>query len=171
MGIINRMIKTSLMAATTSLIANVLNLDDTKVGKILGFAIPMITFVTADDPSISSLLFGNSKKKNKKRKDKKKNKDKGGLFSKKESEKEFFDVFGKKGHAMSKFIAKETDSTEEEVNGVLGMTMGLMEATLGRAIEEDDVDEKGFNKWFKDEAEEQKKKRPSLFKMTMKTIF
>lgn len=165
-----RMIKSSIVGATTSLIANVLNLDDTKVGKILGVALPMITFVTADDPSISSLLFNDSKKKNKKRKDKKKDK-KGGLFSKEEAEKEFFDIFGDKGHEMSKFIAKETDTTEEEVNGVLGMTLSIMEFGLGRVIEEDDVDEKGFNKLFKDEAEEQKKKQPSLFKMATKAIF
>ena len=162
-----RMIKTSLIAATTSLIANVLNLEETKVGKIIGFAIPMITFVTADDPSISSMLFKDSKKKNKKRKDSKKK----GLFSKEESEKEFFDVFGEKGKKMSKFIAKETDTTEEEVNGVLGMTMSVMEYGLGRVIEEDDVDEKGFNNLFKAEAEEQKKKSPSLFKMATKAIF
>lgn len=161
--LMKRVIKTSVVAATTSLIANTLNLSETKVGKILGFAIPMITFVTADDPKISDLLFKDSKKKNKKKKD--------GLFSPKEAEKEFFDVFGDKGHKMSKLIAKETDSTEEEVNGVLGMTMSVMEAGLGRAIEEDDVDEKGFNKWFKDEAEEEKKKNPSLFKMMTKAIF
>jgi hypothetical protein len=160
--LMSRMIKTSIVAATTSLIANVLNLNETKVGKILGFAIPMITFVTADDPKISDLFFKDAKKKKKK---------KDGPFNKKEAEKGFFDIFGEKGHKMSKFIAKETDSTEEEVNGVLGMTMAVMERGLGQAIEEEDVDEKGFNKWFKDEAEEKKKKKPSLFNMTMKAIF
>jgi hypothetical protein len=158
--LMKRMIKTSIVAATTSLIANVLNLSETKVGKILGFAIPMITFITADDPKVSDLLFKNSKKKKK-----------DGPFSRKESEKEFFNIFGDKGHKMSKFIAKETDSTEEEVNGVLGMTLNVMERSLGKAIEEDEVDEKGFNTWFKDEAEDQKKKKPSLFNMTMKAIF
>ena len=111
--LMKRVIKTSVVSATVALISNFLNLSETKVGKILGFAIPMITFITADDPQISDLLFKNSKKKKKK----------DGPFDLKAAEKEFFDVFGDKGHAMSKFIAKETDSTEEEVNGVLGMTM------------------------------------------------
>jgi uncharacterized membrane protein YgaE (UPF0421/DUF939 family) len=57
----SKVIKSSIAAATTSLIANVLNLDDTKVGQILGVAIPVITFVVADDKSISNKLFGRSK--------------------------------------------------------------------------------------------------------------
>ena len=112
--LMKRIIKSSVVAATTALISNFLNLSETKVGKILGIAIPMITFFTADDPKISDLLFKNSKD----RRDRGK---KDGPFDLKAAEKEFFDVFGDKGHAMSKFIAKETDSTEEEVNGVLGM--------------------------------------------------
>lgn len=164
--LMKRVIKSSVVAATTALISNVLNLSETKVGKILGIAIPMITFFTADDPQISDLIFKDSKKKKKQRDEKK-----DGFLTPKEAEKEFFDIFGDKGHAMSKFIAKETDSTEEEVNGVLGMTLSVMEAGFGRVIEEDAVDEKGFNKLLKGEVEEQEKRDPSLFKMMRKAIF
>jgi hypothetical protein len=162
----SRVIKSSIVAATTALISNVLNLSETKVGKILGIAIPMITFFTADDPQITDLIFKDSKKKKKQRKDKK-----GGFLTPKAAEENFFNIFGDKGHAMSKLIAKETDSTEEEVNGVLGMTLAVMEAGFGRVIEEEEVDEKGFQKLIKDEAEEQKKKKPSLFKMATNMIF
>ncbi|MFN2136449.1 MAG: hypothetical protein ACK2UK_10880, partial [Candidatus Promineifilaceae bacterium] len=134
-----RIIRSSIVAATTALISNIFNLSETKVGKILGIAIPMITFFTADDPKISDLIFKDSKKK----RDKRKKKD-GGFLTPKEAEDNFFNIFGDKGHTMSKFIAKETDSTEEEVNGVLGMTFSVMEAGFGRLIEEDEVDEKGF---------------------------
>lgn len=179
-----RMIKSSLIAATTSLIANVLNLDDTKVGKILGFAIPMITFFVADDPSISDLIFRDAKKKKKERDKKRKERERGGFLAKdeeekrglfrrkeKEAEEEFFNVFGDKGRGMSRFIAEETGTTEEEVNGVLGMTFSIMEASIGRMIEDDDMDEKEFNRRIKAEAEEQKRKKPSLFRMATKAIF
>ena len=163
--LMKRVVRSSVVAATTALISNVLNLSDTKVGKILGFAIPMITFFTADDPQISDLIFKDSKKRKKQRSEKK-----GGFLTPKEAEKAFFDIFGDKGHAMSKFIAKETDSTEEEVNGVLGMTLSVMEAGFGRVIEEDDMDEEAFNQRVKDEAKEQEEKNPSLFKRATKAI-
>ena len=158
-NLMKRMIKTSLVAATTSLISNVLNLSETKVGQILGFAIPMITFITADDKSISDALFGKSKKR-----------EKGDRMTPADGEKEFFDVFGDKGHVMSKFIARETGSTEEEVNGVLGMTMSVLETGLGFFIREEDVDEEEFNRRMKDEAKEQEEKNPGLFKRATKAI-
>ena len=40
------------------------------------------------------------------------------------------------------------------------LTMSVLETGLGRAIEEEEVDEKGFNQWFTDEAEDQKKEKP-----------
>lgn len=156
----SKVIKSSIAAATTSLIANVLNLDDTKVGQILGVAIPVITFVVADDKSISNKLFGRSK-----------DHKKGDRMTREEGEKEFFDVFGDKGHAMSKFIAKETGATEEEVNGVLGMTMSVLETGLGRFINEEDVDEESFNLFFKEEAEEESKNNPNLFNAAKKVVF
>ena len=158
--LMKRVIKSSVVAATTALISNVLNLSETKVGKILGIAIPMITFFTADDPSISNLLFEDSKKRKK-----------GDRMTPEEGEKEFFNVFGDKGRWMSKSIAKMTDSTEEDVNGVLGMTMSVMETGLSGWIREDDVDEEEFNRRFKEEAEEDEKRDPSLFKMMRKAIF
>jgi hypothetical protein len=157
---IKRVIKSSIVAATTALISNVLNLDDTLVGRILGIAIPMITFFTADDKLISNKLFDHSKKR-----------EKGDRMTPEEGEEEFFDVFGEKGRMMSRFISKETGATEEEVNGVLGMTMSVMETGFSRVIREDDLDEDGFFKRFGDEAEEQKRRDPSLFKMFRKMVF
>ena len=42
---------------------------------------------------------------------------------------------------------------------------------MSRWIREDDVDEDEFNRRFKEEAEEDEKRDPSLFKMMRKAIF
>jgi len=157
--LLKRVVKSSIVAATTSLISNVLNLSDTLVGQILGIALPIITFFTADDPKISEKLFKNSKKH-----------ERGDRMTPGEGEKAFFNVFGDKGRAMSKFISKETGATEEEVNGVLGMTMSVMEAGLSRVIKEDDMDEEEFNRRVKEESKEQEEKNPGLFKRATKAI-
>ena len=113
----------------------------------------------AHDKGISDKLFKNSKKR-----------ERGDRMTPDEAEKEFFDVFGDTGRAMSKFIANETGATEEEVNGVLGMTMSVMERGLGFFIREEDVDEDEFNKRMKDEAKEQEENNPGLFKRATKAI-
>jgi Bacterial protein of unknown function (DUF937) len=165
MSIMGNMIKktakgfvfSTMTAIAVSSISKVLGLDDSLIGKVLSVGIPMMTFLAADDPKISDLLFKDSKKKGRK-------KDKG----RKDAEKDFFNIFGDKGHKMNKEIAKETGATEDEVNGI----MSLFLPTFVDAIEEEDPqDAKGLGKLFKSDEEEVKKSSPSLAKMAMKAIF
>jgi len=146
---------TAATAAAVSGISHVLKMSDSKVLNILGVGIPMMTFLAAGDPSISNLLFDDSKKKDKKK-------------SQKESEDDFFNIFGDKGRAMNKEIAKETGSTEEEVNGVMGL---FMPTFIDDIAAEEPQDGAALNKMFKQETEDAKKQSPSFAKMTMKMIF
>lgn len=148
---------TTATAAAVSGISHMLKMSDSKVLNILGVGIPMMTLLAADDPSISDLLFKDSKKKKSSKKK-----------SKKESEDHFFSIFGEKGRQMNKAIAEETGSTEEEVNGVMSLFLPSFVGTIG---EEEPEDAGALNKMFKKEAKEVEKKSPSLFNMAMKTIF
>lgn len=148
----------SATALAVSSISNVLGLNDSKVGKILSVGIPMMTFMAADDPQITDLLFKESKKK-----DRKKTK------NKKEAESNYFSIFGKdKAEKMNKAIAEETGTTEEEVNGVMSMFTPYF---VDAIAEEDPKDAGALHKLFKDDTEEAKKKSPSLAKMAMKAVF
>lgn len=146
------------VGATTTMIAKTLGLDDSLVGKVLMAGVPMMMLAGADDPGIGGKLFGNAKKKNKKNKKK----------DRKEAEKDYFDVFGDKGHEMNKAIAEESGATEEEVDGIMGMFLPTFEEAIA---EEDPKDEAAMSKMFRDETDEVKKKSPSFAKAAMKVVF
>lgn len=131
-------------------ISNALGLSDSKVGKILAVGIPMMTVIAADDKKITDNLFKASKKKDRD--------DKNG----------FFDIFGDKGHKMSKAIAEEAGATEDEVNGVMNMFMPIF---LDGIAEEEPEDAEGLGKMLKKDSEDVQKKSPSLAKMAMKAVF
>ncbi len=117
----------------------------------------MMVFAGGEDPTISEKLFKSSKKKDKK-------KDKG----RKEAEKHYFDVFGKKGEEMNQAITEETGATEDEVNGIMSMFL----PTFEEAIAEEDIEDPGaLQKMFHREAEDAKKASPSFEKMAMKIVF
>jgi len=144
-------------AVAVNTISNVLGLSDSKVGKILAVGIPMMTVLTAEDPKVTDLIFKDSKKK-----DRKKNK------SKKEAESDYFRLFGKdKAQKMNKAIAKETGTTEDEVNGVMSLFTPFF---VDAVAEEEPEDANALGKLFKQEEEEVKKQSPSLAKMAMKAI-
>jgi hypothetical protein len=148
----------SATALAVSSISKALHLDDSKVGKILAVGIPMMTFLAADDPKVSDLLFKESKKKDRK-------KDK----SKKEAEADYFHLFGKdKAQKMNKAIAEETGTTEDEVNGVMSLFTPFF---VDAVAEEDPEDAGALGKLFKSESEDAKKHSPSLAKMAMKAVF
>jgi hypothetical protein len=153
--------KTAVVGATTNMIAKMLGLDDSLVGRVLMVGVPMMFFAGAEDPTISDRLFGRSKKKDKK-KDKKKEK------SRKEAEDDFFDVFGDTGRKMNKAIAEETGATEDEVNGIMGLFLPTFEDAIA---EEEPEDAGALQRMFKKEEEDIKKKSPSLTRMAMKAIF
>lgn len=164
MSIINKMIKktatgfvvSAATAVAVNTISNVLNLSESKVGKILAVGLPMMTFLLADDPKISDLFFKESKKKGRDKK------------NKKEAEDEFFKIFGDKGKKMNKAIAKETGATEEEVNGV----MSLFLPSFMDAVDEEGPEDAGaLNKMFKSATEQITVEMPSVAKMAMKAIF
>lgn len=151
-------IVSSATAIAVSSISNMLGLSDSKVGKILGVGIPMMTFLAADDPSVTDLLFKESKKKDRK-------KDK----SKKEAEDDYFRLFGKdNAKKMNKAIAEETGTTEDEVNGVMSLFTPFV---VDAIAEEDPKDAGALGKMFKDDEEDMKKHSPSLSKLAMKAIF
>lgn len=165
MGLMKKMIVKSakgfVLSSATALavksISNALGLSDSLVGKILFAGIPMMTFLAADDPKITDLLFKESKKKDRKKKK-----------SRKEAEDDFFNIFGDKGHRMNKAITEETGATEEEVNGVMGL---FMPAFIDAIAEEEPEDSKALGNLFREDVDEVKKQGPSLLKMTKKIIF
>ncbi len=144
-------------AVAVSSISKLLGLSDSKVGQILSVGIPMMTIVASEDKGITDLLFKESKKKKK-----------GGKKDKKEAEENYFNIFGDKGKKMNKEIAKETGSTEKEVNGVMSL---FMPTFVDGIAEEEPEDAGALGKIFKAGEEEVKKQSPSLFNMTMKAIF
>lgn len=157
---VNKMIKGAAISAATTTIAKMLHLDDTLVGKVLTTGATMMTFLAADDPSVSDLLFKDAQKR-------KKNK-KHGIFSKpEEAENHFFSIFGDRGRAMNKAIAEETGATEKQVNSIMGLFLPTFEDAL---LEEDIADEKGMQGFFKKEKTDAKKD-PSLARMMTKMIF
>lgn len=165
MSILGNMVKntakgfiiSSATAVAVSGISHMLGLSDSKIARILAVGIPMMTWVASDDPKITDLLFKESKKKDRK-------KDK----SRKEAEEDFFSIFGEKGHTMNKLIAEEADATEEEVNGVMSL---FMPTFLDGIAAEEPKDSGALGKMFGKEAEEAKKKSPSLGRMMMKAVF
>ncbi|MFN2203023.1 MAG: hypothetical protein ACK2UO_17620 [Caldilineaceae bacterium] len=149
--------KAAVVGATTNMIAKVLGLDDTLVGRVLMVGLPMMVFAGAEDEGIAGRLFGDSKKKDRK-------KDK----SRKEAEDDYFRVFGDKGHKMNKAIANATGAKEEEVDGIMGMFL----PTFEDAIAEEEVEDAGMlQKMFRSEADDAKRKSPSFARMAMKAIF
>jgi hypothetical protein len=150
--------KTFVVGATGNMIAKMLGLDDSLVGRVLMVGVPMMMTVGADDPGIGGRLFGNSKKKDKKNRRK----------DRKEAEKDYFNVFGDKGHAMNKAIAEETGATEDEVNGIMGLFLPEFEDAIA---EENLEDEGAMRKLFKRETDEVKRKSPSFARMAMKVVF
>ena len=150
--------KTFVVGATANMIAKMLGLDDSLVGRVLMVGIPMMMVAGSEDPGIGGRLFGNSKKKDKKNRRK----------DRKEAEKDYFNVFGDKGHAMNKAIAEETGATEDEVNGIMGLFLPEFEDAIA---EEDLEDEGAMRKLFKRETDEVKKKSPGFARMAMKVVF
>ena len=151
-------IVSSATAIAVSSISHMLHLDDSKVGKILGVGIPMMTFLAADDPKVTDLLFKESKKKDRK-------KDK----SQKEAESDYFRLFGKDNAAkMNKGIAEETGATEDEVNGVMSLFTPFF---VDAVAEEEPADAGALGMMFKKDEEDVKKHSPSLTTMVMKSIF
>jgi hypothetical protein len=149
--------KAAVFGATTNMIAKMLGLEDTLVGRVLMVGVPMMIFAGSEDEGIAGRLFGNSKKK-----DKKKEK------SRKEAEDDYFQVFGDKGHKMNKAIADVTGAKEEEVDGI----MGLFLPTFEDAIAEEELEDAGaLQKMFRREADDAKKKSPSFARMAMKVVF
>lgn len=137
-------------------ISSTLKMSDSKVAQILGFGIPMMMWVASDDLGISDHLFKNSKKKGKKKK------------SKREAEDDFFRTFGEKGRAINKAIAEQTGSAEEEVNGVMSQFLPTFENAIA---EEDPEDAGALSGMFRKEADDIKKKSPSLGRMMATATF
>lgn len=165
MSILGNMVKntakgfviSSATAVAVSGISHMLGLSDSKIARVLSVGVPMMAWVASDDPSITDLLFKESKKK-----DSRKNKDR------KEAEDDFFNIFGDKGHTMNKLIAEEADATEEEVNGIMSL---FMPTFLDGIAAEEPKDSGSLNKMFKKETEAAKKQSPSLGRMMMKAVF
>lgn len=165
MGILGNMVKkgakgyivSTATALTVSAIGKVLGMADGPVAKILAVGIPVMMWVASDDPKITDLLFKESKKKGRK-------KDKG----RKEAEKDFFNIFGDKGHKMNKAIAKATDTTEEEVDGVMSLFLGTF---VDAIAEEEPEDSKALGRMFRKETDEFKDKSPSFARMVAKLVF
>jgi hypothetical protein len=149
--------KAAVVGVTTTMIARMLGLDDSLVGRVLMVGVPTLIFAGSQDEGIASRLFSSSKKKDKK-------KDK----SRKEAEDDYFNIFGAAGHMMNKAIAGETGATEEEVDGI----MSLFLPDFLTAIDEEDAEDAGaLQKLFGKEADDAKKNSPSFARMAMKLVF
>jgi len=135
-------------------ISNRIGIPEAVTGKILGRGIPGMIFAGSEDPTITERLFGSLKNKDKKR-------------TRKESEDHFFDIFGSTGRILTEGIAKDTETDEEDVSGVMGLFMSTFESILG---EEEPEDAGMLHKLFRNEAKEIEKESPSLAKMAMNLI-
>jgi len=149
--------KAAAVGVTTTVIGKALGLDDSLVGRVLMVGVPTLILAGSQDEGIAERLFGNSKKK-----DKKKEK------SRKEAEKDYFDVFGAAGHVMNKAIAQETGATEDEVDGIMSMFLPSFEEAIA---EEDVEDASALQRLFRKEADDAKRQSPSFARMAMKLVF
>ncbi len=139
-------------------ITNILGISDTRVGKILQAGIPGMIFAGAEDPSITERLFGSMMDGDEKKKKR----------GRKDASNHFFDIFGDVGRVMVKSISKDTEESEENVSGVLGLFLSPFETVLG---EEEPEDAGMLNRIFKNEAEEIEKESPGLAKRALNMIF
>ena len=139
-------------------ITNVLGISDSRVGKILQAGIPGMLFAGAEDPSITERLFGSMMDGDKKKKKR----------GRKDASNHFFNIFGDVGRVLVKSISEDSDESEENVSGVLGMFLPTFETVL----HEEKPDDAGMlHNIFKKEAKEVEKESPSLAKMALKMIF
>jgi hypothetical protein len=147
----------AVVGATTQMVTKSLGLDDSLVGKVMTAGVPMMLGAGAKEPSVTEKLFGGSK-----------NKDKKHPKDADEAEKNFFDVFGAAGKAITKQVSEETGATEKQVGGILGMALPDFEDTIA---EEDPADADALHGMFKREVEDEKKKSPSFAGMMAKALF
>jgi hypothetical protein len=117
-----------------------LGLKKDKINSILATGIPMMVVVAADDAQISDLLFEESRKK-----------DRSKTKHRKYARKDYFSIFGKKGHTINRAVIAETDAKEGDINDV----MALFLPTFVDVIEEENpLDGEALAELFRTDAEE-----------------